>query len=56
MFDVPKYESMEAIAKSGDPTEAYKAAFTIGSYVKESRINESVKRILALKKLNTNNK
>jgi beta-N-acetylhexosaminidase len=34
-FDVPKYESMEAIAKSGDPNEAYKAAFTIGSYVKE---------------------
>lgn len=34
-FDVPKYESMEAIAKSGDPNEAYKAAFTIGSYVRE---------------------
>ena len=34
-FDVPKYESMEAIAKTGDPNEAYKAAFTIGSYVKE---------------------
>jgi len=34
-FDVPKYESMESIAKSGDPNEAYKAAFTIGSYVKE---------------------
>ena len=28
-FDVPKYESMEAIAESGDPNEAYKAAFTI---------------------------
>lgn len=34
-FDVPKYESMEAIAKSGDPNEANKAAFTIGSYVKK---------------------
>ena len=34
-FDVPKYESMAAIAESGDPDEAYKAAFTIGSYVKE---------------------
>jgi beta-N-acetylhexosaminidase len=34
-FDVPKYESMAAIAESGDPSVAYKAAFTIGSYVKE---------------------
>ncbi|MDY6263448.1 MAG: glycoside hydrolase family 3 protein [Fibrobacter sp.] len=34
-FNVPKYESMTAIAESGDPSEAYKAAFTIGSYVKE---------------------
>lgn len=34
-FDVPKYESMAAIAKSGDPDKAYKAAFTIGSYVKK---------------------
>ena len=34
-FNVPKYESMAAIAESGDPSEAYKAAFTIGSYVKE---------------------
>ena len=34
-FDVPKYESMAAIAESGDPTEAYNAAFTIGSYVKD---------------------
>ena len=34
-FDVPKYESMAAIAESSDPSEAYKAAFTIGSYVKE---------------------
>lgn len=34
-FDVPKYESMAAIAKNGDPDEAYKAAFTIGSYVKK---------------------
>lgn len=34
-FDVPKYESMAAIAESGDPDEAYKAAFTIGSYVKK---------------------
>ncbi|WP_290746422.1 glycoside hydrolase family 3 protein [Fibrobacter sp. UBA4309] len=34
-FDVPKYESMAAIAETGDPNEAYKAAFTIGSYVKE---------------------
>ena len=34
-FDVPKYESMAAIAKSDDPEEAYKAAFTIGSYVKK---------------------
>ena len=34
-FDVPKYEIMAAIAESGDPSEAYKAAFTIGSYVKE---------------------
>ena len=33
-FDVPKYESMAAIAESGDPDKAYKAAFTIGSYVK----------------------
>ena len=34
-FNVPKYESMTAIAESGDPAEAYKAAYTIGSYVKE---------------------
>ncbi len=34
-FDVPKYESMAAIAKSGDPNDAYKAAFTIGSYIKD---------------------
>lgn len=34
-FNVPKYESMAAIAESGDPSEAYKAAFTIGSYVKK---------------------
>lgn len=34
-FDVPKYESMAAIAESGDPNDAYKAAFTIGSYIKE---------------------
>jgi beta-N-acetylhexosaminidase len=34
-FDVPKYESMAAIAESGDPDDAYKAAFTIGSYIKE---------------------
>lgn len=34
-FDVPKYESMAAIAESGDPNEAYKAAFTIGSYIKK---------------------
>jgi beta-N-acetylhexosaminidase len=34
-FDVPKYESMAAIAESGDPNDAYNAAFTIGSYVKE---------------------
>ena len=38
-FDVPKYESMAAIAKSGDPNEAYKAAFTIGSYIKEYGFN-----------------
>ena len=34
-FDVPKYESMAAIAESDAPEEAYKAAFTIGSYVKK---------------------
>lgn len=34
-FDVPKYESMAAIAESDDPEEAYKAAFTIGTYVKK---------------------
>ena len=34
-IDVPTDESMAAIAESGDPNEAYKAAFTIGSYVKE---------------------
>ena len=34
-FDVPKYESMAAIAESGDPDDAYEAAFTIGSYVKK---------------------
>ena len=34
-FDVPKYESMADIAESGDPNDAYKAAFTIGSYIKE---------------------
>lgn len=34
-FDVPKYESMAAIAENDDPEEAYKAAFTIGSYVKK---------------------
>lgn len=34
-FDVPKYESMAAIAESGDPNDAYKASFIIGSYVKK---------------------
>jgi len=34
-FDLPKYKSMAAIAESGDPNEAYKAAFTIASYVKD---------------------
>jgi len=34
-FDVPKYESMAAIAESDAPEEAYKAAFTIGTYVKK---------------------
>ena len=34
-FNVPKYESMAAIAESGDPNEAYNAAFSIGSYIKE---------------------
>jgi beta-N-acetylhexosaminidase len=34
-FDVPKYESMAAIAESGDANKAYEAAFTIGSYVKK---------------------
>lgn len=34
-FDVPKYESMAKIAESGDPSEAKKAAYTIGSYIKE---------------------
>jgi beta-N-acetylhexosaminidase len=34
-FDVPKYESMAAIAESDDPEEAYKAAFTIGTYIKK---------------------
>ena len=34
-FNLNKYESMAAIAKSGDPNEAYKAAFYIGSYVKK---------------------
>ncbi|WP_406538148.1 beta-N-acetylhexosaminidase [Fibrobacter sp.] len=34
-FDVPKYESMAAIAESDDPNEAYEAAFTIGTYVKK---------------------
>ena len=34
-FDVPKYESMAAIAESDDPNEAYKASFEIGSYIKK---------------------
>lgn len=34
-FNLNKYESMAAIAESGDPNEAYKAAFYIGSYVKK---------------------
>jgi len=34
-FDLPKYESMAKIAESGDPSEAKKAAYTIGSYIKE---------------------
>lgn len=34
-FDVPKYESMAKIAESGDPSEAKKAAYIIGSYIKE---------------------
>lgn len=34
-FDVPKYESMAAVAEAGDPSEVYKMAFTIGSYVRE---------------------
>ena len=33
-FDVPKYESMAAIAATGDPEEAFRAAFAIGSYVR----------------------
>ncbi len=34
-FDVPKYESMEAIGDTGDPENAYEAASTIGGYIKE---------------------
>ena len=34
-FNVRKYESMAAIAESGDPNDAFEAAFYIGSYVKE---------------------
>jgi beta-N-acetylhexosaminidase len=34
-FNVPKYESMAAIAENGNPEDAYEAAFTIGSYVKK---------------------
>ncbi len=34
-FNVPKYKTMEAIGKTGDPQKAYDAAKTIASYLKE---------------------
>ena len=33
-FDLPKYESMDSIGKTGDPRNAYECANTIGTYVK----------------------
>lgn len=33
-FDLPKYESMDSIGKTGDPHNAYECANTIGTYVK----------------------
>ena len=34
-FDVPKYESMTALAADGDPDEVTAAAYAIGSYVRK---------------------
>ena len=33
-FDLPRYESMDSIGKTGDPRNAYECANTIGTYVK----------------------
>ncbi len=33
-FNLPKYESMDSIGKTGDPHNAYECANTIGTYVK----------------------
>ena len=34
-FDLPRYESMDSIGKTGDPHNAYECANTIGKYVKD---------------------
>lgn len=34
-FNVPRFQSMAAVGSTGDPQAAYKAAFAIGSYLKE---------------------
>lgn len=38
-FDVPHYQSMEAIGASGDPSQAKAAGLAIGSYLKEYGIH-----------------
>ena len=38
-FNVKKYESMEAVGNTGDPTNAYEAGSTISSYLKDLGFN-----------------
>ena len=38
-FDVPRYDSMEAVGNTGDPQNAYEAGLAIGTYLKEYGLN-----------------
>lgn len=38
-FDVPRYDSMEAVGNTGDPQNAYEAGLAIGTYLQEYGLN-----------------
>lgn len=38
-FDVPRYDSMEAVGDTGDPQNAYEAGLAIGTYLQEYGLN-----------------